>query len=410
MSMDMHQIDPMRFSANMQQNLLELQEHGEYDSDVHLVYIVRIQRLCERISHMRSRDEDEELDAIIGAPTSAYLAGYKAELDKLQANMPSHLQDNVFLKVRMATARLRLHEPPNIDAELLASLSKSLDSLSSGSTLALDAFYQSNVALKSWFDTWLSIPVEAFYTMPLSLAFHMIYGVVMINRWAWLAARSSASSNPKFDAADPSDNNPNDILVAMETAINLDPPASSSNPSSSSKDTPPWATPDENLPHVLSALKAQLSTQPDLTLDVADYVERVIAQLKSVDMKLKEWSVDSGPWRGNIWTLGATKVKIAQLRQKRWAEMVASEIREREQERQGDVVDGMGEIDMQESFLATLQVPEWDVNMLWGPNYFDPGYGDPSFWMNLTPEEGDWASVGMVNMNPPEQFSTDSFM
>ncbi|KAJ3949668.1 uncharacterized protein N0V96_000794 [Colletotrichum fioriniae] len=365
-SMDIHQIDSMRYSGYMQQCLRELEDDVEYESDIHLGYIVRIQRLCERISDLRSKDYlDEEGDESTRAPLSAYVSGFRAEWNKLQTSMPPTLKNNAYLQVRMATLRLRIHEPPRIDAELLASLSKSLDSISAGSTSALDAFYQSNAALKGWFETWLSVPQEFFYCIPISIASHMVYAVMMMSRWSWLTTRGKTPPEPQTDPTDPSQDNPNVALAAMEAAISPNTPASTSTPSAETKGSSPWQTtlPDKDLPQVLAALKARLSTQPDLMLDVEGYLNRIIAQLQTIDALYSEMSVDEGEWRGNIWSLGATKVKIAMLRQQRWSKIIASQAEERELEIQGAGGEqlGLGEIEMQENFLASLQMPEWDA-------------------------------------------------
>ncbi|KAJ0303843.1 hypothetical protein COL516b_006283 [Colletotrichum fioriniae] len=397
-SMDIHQIDSMRYSGYMQQCLRELEDDVEYESDIHLGYIVRIQRLCERISDLRSKDYlDEEGDESTRAPLSAYVSGFRAEWNKLQTSMPPTLKNNAYLQVRMATLRLRIHEPPRIDAELLASLSKSLDSISAGSTSALDAFYQSNAALKGWFETWLSVPQEFFYCIPISIASHMVYAVMMMSRWSWLTTRGKTPPEPQTDPTDPSQDNPNVALAAMEAAISPNTPASTSTPSAETKGSSPWQTtlPDKDLPQVLAALKARLSTQPDLMLDVEGYLNRIIAQLQTIDALYSEMSVDEGEWRGNIWSLGATKVKIAMLRQQRWSKIIASQAEERELEIQGAGGEqlGLGEIEMQENFLASLQMPEWDASMVWDPHtYYDPMPQDPALWSDVVPGDQDWGT------------------
>ncbi|KAK1706651.1 hypothetical protein BDP67DRAFT_528716 [Colletotrichum lupini] len=409
-SMDIHQIDSMRYSGYMQQCLRELEDDVEYESDIHLGYIVRIQRLCERISDLRSKDYlDEEGDESTRAPLSAYVSGFRAEWNKLQTSMPPTLKNNAYLQVRMATLRLRIHEPPRIDAELLASLSKSLDFISAGSTSALDAFYQSNAALKAWFETWLSVPQEFFYCIPISIASHMVYAVMMMSRWSWLTTRGKTPPEPQTDPSDPSKDNPNVALAAMEAAISPNTPASTSTPSAETKGSSPWQTtlPDKDLPQVLAALKARLSTQPDLMLDVEGYLNRIVAQLQTIDALYSDMSVDEGEWRGNIWSLGATKVKIAMLRQQRWSKVIASQAEERELEIQGAGGEqlGLGEIEMQENFLASLQMPEWDASMVWDPHtYYDPMPQDPALWSEVVPGDQDWGTMGSLGHMPEGRY------
>lgn len=312
-------------------------------------------------------------------------------------------KDLDFLKVEVATARLRLYEPPKIDAELLASLSNSLKSLASGHNSALDIFYQANAALKSWFDAWLAIPISAFYSCPLPMALRLIYAVVMISRWAWLAASNSEPSK-LAPVADPSNDNPNVALAAMEAAINPNTPVSISTPSTSSKSpSRDQSAPERSLPQVLTELRAQLSRQPSLMIDVADILNKVATQLEEVDATMAAVSADSGPWRGNIYTLGATKVRIAQIRQRRWAEMVSKGEEEEDDDDEGGEQDGMGEVDMQGNIPANFStMGSWGYDMTWGPDVYD--IVDPSLFMDgMGGAIGDWAGVGFTGMASAEQ-------
>ncbi|KAF0328686.1 C6 transcription factor, partial [Colletotrichum asianum] len=397
-SLDVQQIDPMRFSAYMEQCLRELEDSMEFESDIHVIYIVRVQRLAERISQIRANEDWDGGLGLPKAPISAYASSFQAELDKLVDNMPPN-----FLKVQMATARLRLYEPPKIDTELLASLSNSLKSLTSGHNSALDIFYQANIALKAWFDAWLAVPISAFYSCPLPMALQLIYGVVMISRWAWLAASNSEPSK-LAPVDDPSSNNPNAALAAMEAAINPNTPVSISTPSTSAKSpSRDPSTPERNLPQVLAELRAQLSRQPALLIDVADILNKVATQLEEVDATMAAVSADPGPWRGNIYTLGATKVRIAQIRQRRWSEMVSKGEEEEDEDDEGGEQDGMGEVEMQGSIPANFStMGSWGYDMAWGPDVYD--IVDPSLFMDgMGGAVGDWAGVGFTGMASAEQ-------
>ncbi|KAH0437127.1 hypothetical protein CcaCcLH18_03995 [Colletotrichum camelliae] len=397
-SLDVQQIDPMRFSAYMEQCLRELEETMEYESDIHVIYIVRVQRLAERISQIRANEDWDGGLGLPKAPISAYASSFQAELDKLVDNMPPN-----FLKVQMATARLRLYEPPKIDAELLASLSNSLKSLTSGHNSALDIFYQANAALKAWFDAWLAIPISAFYPCPLPMALQLIYAVVMMSRWAWLAASNSEPSK-LAPVDDPSSDNPNVALAAMEAAINPNTPVSISTPSTSSKSpSRDPSAPGRNLPQVLAELRALLSRQPALMIDVADILNKVATQLEEVDATMAAVSADSGPWRGNIYTLGATKVRIAQIRQRRWSEMVSKGQEEEDEGDEATEEDGMGEVEMQGNVPANFStMGGWGYDMAWGTDVYD--IVDPSLFIDgMGGVTGDWAGVGFTGMASAEQ-------
>ncbi|KAF9870227.1 C6 transcription factor [Colletotrichum karsti] len=415
----------MRYSAYMEQCVRELEDAKELESDMHVIYMVRIQRLAERISQIRGNEDWDDGVGVPKAPISAYASSFQAELDKLEAQMPRSLQKNRqyrvwfilmvianklpdFLRVQMATARLRLYEPPTIDADLLESLSKSLASLSSGHNSALNVFYQANAALKAWFETWLAIPVPAFYPCPLPMASQLMFAVVMMSRWAWLAA-SNDTPPSKRTVRDPSTGDPNVALAVMEAAINPNTPVSASTPSTNARGTPSWdaeTSSDMKLPQVLAELKTQLSRQPELMIDVADILNRVAEQLEEVDAAMAAVSVDSGPWRGNIWTLGATKVRIAQIRQKRWSDTISkgyeeSEEGDEEDEAEEDQQAGFGEVQMQDNLAGNVPMADnWYFDSGWGPTFYD--VVDPSLFVDgMAGPSGDWASAALEGMAPP---------
>ncbi|KAI8206705.1 hypothetical protein K4K52_002900 [Colletotrichum sp. SAR 10_76] len=306
-SLDVQQIDPMRFSAYMEQCLRELDEAMEFESDIHVIYIVRVQRLAERISQIRANEDWDGGLGLPKAPISAYASSFQAELDKLVDNMPPILEDKCNEPSKLATV------------------------------------------------------------------------------------------------ADPSSDNPNAALAAMEAAINPNTPVSISTPSTSSKSpSQDQSAPEKNLPQVLAELRAQLSRQPALLIDVADILNKVATQLEEVDATMAAVSADSGPWRGNIYTLGATKVRIAQIRQRRWAEMV-SKGEEEDEDDEGGEQDGMGEVEMQGNIPANFStMGNWGFDMTWGPDVYD--IVDPSLFMDgMGGAVGDWAGVGFTGMASAEQ-------
>ncbi|KAF5492241.1 hypothetical protein CGCS363_v010610 [Colletotrichum siamense] len=235
------------------------------------------------------------------------------------------------------------------------------------------------------------------------MALQLIYAVVMISRWAWLAASNSEPSK-LATVADPSSDNPNAALAAMEAAINPNTPVSISTPSTSSKSpSRDPSTPEKSLPQVLTELRAQLSRQPALLIDVADILNKVATQLEEVDATMAAVSADSGPWRGNIYTLGATKVRIAQIRQRRWAEMVSKGEEEEDEDGEGGEQDGMGEVEMQGNIPANFStMGSWGFDMAWGPDVYD--IVDPSLFMDgMGGAVGDWAGGGFTGMASAEQ-------
>jgi hypothetical protein len=279
------------------------------------------------------------------------------------------------------TVTLRLYEPPVLDAALLKSLANALNTVGPGTTSALDIFYQSNAALKGWFDTWLSIPVATYYSIPQPTFALVVYAITMMGRWAKYGApqtsvgaaaaaaklqkqqrqqqqqqqqerreRHPSGSSASFSTSavnlgscivDPSSHNPNVALAAADAAMNPTTPsglsssttAVSSVASSASTPAPPGAAAanfvlkadvDKDLPGAITALKARLATQPDLMLDIAEILSAVAQRAEEANAAMVEAAVEPGAWDNNIWGLGITKIKITIAKLQRFAELISA--------------------------------------------------------------------------------------
>jgi hypothetical protein len=71
----------------------------EYETDVILVFLLRIQYLTQRISELNPRDNTiEEFTSIPKAPTAVYVSVFQNELEELRAKLPVHLKnDSMYL-------------------------------------------------------------------------------------------------------------------------------------------------------------------------------------------------------------------------------------------------------------------------------------------------------------------------
>lgn len=93
--MNFQRVEPMRYNNYLQDCIHHLQDHPEYDSDISLVYLVRIQRLTERISELNSKDRAaEEISPVPSAPISAYILAFQNELNHIRDSMPNHLKED----------------------------------------------------------------------------------------------------------------------------------------------------------------------------------------------------------------------------------------------------------------------------------------------------------------------------
>lgn len=86
----------MKFSKYFKKCLSDLQVSPQYESDILLVHLIKIQRLAEQISDWSSRryeeDDDAEMPAIPRAPTSAYQSVFEGEIQALRNSLPPGLQ------------------------------------------------------------------------------------------------------------------------------------------------------------------------------------------------------------------------------------------------------------------------------------------------------------------------------
>ncbi len=85
----------MKFSNYIQQCLKELESAREYETDVLLVHLIKLQHLTEKIYSINSRDDlSDNVPGIPRAPISAYQSAFQAELDKIQTFLPKSLRNN----------------------------------------------------------------------------------------------------------------------------------------------------------------------------------------------------------------------------------------------------------------------------------------------------------------------------
>lgn len=93
--MNFQRVEPMRYNGYLQDCMRHLEEHPEYESDISLVYLIKIQRLTERISELNSRDRaSEEVSSVPSAPVSAYVLAFQNELNQIRDSMPKHLKED----------------------------------------------------------------------------------------------------------------------------------------------------------------------------------------------------------------------------------------------------------------------------------------------------------------------------
>ncbi|EGO51949.1 hypothetical protein NEUTE1DRAFT_125546 [Neurospora tetrasperma FGSC 2508] len=199
-------LESIRYSPYIQQCLNELQESKEYETDGILVHMVQLQRLMEKIAQVNSKTElTESIGGIARAPDAAYMSTFQSELDKICGSFNKGQENNKYLMVYVHSAKMRLCEPPIIDASLLAKFYKDLTALDDNTPSALDVFYRVSSGVREWFDHWFTVPVSAYFYLPVSIICQIVYAVTMLARWSKIVSpiKPLASSQPRHTISTP---------------------------------------------------------------------------------------------------------------------------------------------------------------------------------------------------------------
>ncbi|OTA52036.1 putative C6 transcription factor [Hypoxylon sp. EC38] len=383
-SLAFQRIDSPRYTTYIDQCLRELEADGEYQTDLLLVHLVRIQHLSERIAQLHIQDHLAGDPAEIArAPVSAYSGIFHAELEKFVASLPQDLASNRLIMCHINTAKLRLFEPPRIDAALLEKISNSLASLSLESASSLDIFYRASAALKSWFEDWLSIEVTDYFVLPMPMSAQLINAVTMLARWSKLSSPGRNFTLASTPAAG----------TALAQIVRNDPSCSGA----AMMPVPPLGTKDIDpaIPAAVHAIRTHLLSQPALYIDVPGILQAMASRFE----KAREVSEKQGDlvWENDTWDMAAKKIKGTRLKLERWAELVAAADSERRKPEssveasipaESDLSNGQGiegnwpmapsgtDIYMQPTHEA------WSPGVLWTNDFFDGFSMDQSFFFD----------------------------
>lgn len=85
----------MRYTEYLKQCISELELGAEYESDAKLVYLVRIQHLTERITHLHCPDAAaEETFSFPRPPRAVYVPAMQSEWDRINNALPESLRSD----------------------------------------------------------------------------------------------------------------------------------------------------------------------------------------------------------------------------------------------------------------------------------------------------------------------------
>ncbi|KAH7269394.1 uncharacterized protein BKA55DRAFT_588121 [Fusarium redolens] len=372
MSLGFLRIEPMRYTKYIQQCLAVLEQEREYDTDMRLVTLVRIQHLTERIAQLNAPDDPaEEVVGLPAAPLSAYVSAFHSELDRIRNGLHPELTNDT-----------------------------------------LDIFYQSRNALKKFFDDWLMVPIPEFYNQTTPVVAQLVYGMTMLGRWAKYTAPIPLTKATTPMPQDTSARDPHDEIYKADSAYSASVSPSVATPSVTtgrdSQETSPISLregTDPKLPAAVAALRSQIQTQPGLSLDVTGILSAICARFEEANASFQMASTEPGSSDHNLWSMSAIKVKITRAKLERWAEIVAAgteALRIHEEVRDTAMADsstsetgagGTGMAMGQDMQPDVFTMPDWNPEMPWASEMLQGV--DPSIWF-----DGylDWGAVVMNSL------------
>ncbi|KHO11616.1 Winged helix-turn-helix transcription repressor DNA-binding protein [Metarhizium robertsii ARSEF 23] len=322
-SVSFNRVESLKYTAYIQDCMNVLENSREYESDITLLYLVRVQRLTERIFELNSKDKAvEDIPGLPSAPMSAYIAAFQNEIETMRNTLPPNLQnDGVFLSY-LNTAMLRLYEPHAVDLAFVNSLSQSLTAGPLGRGTPLDKLYQSSAALRNWFDSWLSVPASSYFRHPTTIMSQLVYAITMLGRWAQLATPRTV-----YEGGTPMP------LGEGSSAYNADSQMGTNGLSESKSfqgynqgDQKPRCgeSVDQDLIAALAGLQSQLQSQPGLTINIPEILSSMCSKCEQVNNIFQQTAPEEEKMDNNVWTFSALKVRITRVKLERWAELVAA--------------------------------------------------------------------------------------
>lgn len=326
----------MRYTSYLKDCVLKLEKEQEYETDIILVFYLRIQHLTQRISELNPRDNTiEEFTSIPKAPAAVYVSAFQNELDELQAKLPEHLQNDCKLcheipmlccanwfilgviKMYINSAILRLFEPPIVDKGFISSLADSFTLNATGSGTPLDRLYNTSSALTGWFENWFTVPVSQYYCQTTAVAAQLVYALTMLGRWAQLVT-------PK-PVAEPDDSQKGTGLPSFEPQPQNARGTAASPATAQGTSCGPDSFFDPDLPAAVAHLRSQLKTHPGLMVNVSDILLAICNRFEQANATFQISSTDSRSDEANVWSMTALKVRITKAKLERWAELVSKE-------------------------------------------------------------------------------------
>lgn len=142
-------IDAMPHTKHIGESMSILEEAAEFESDMVVVQMVRLQRLIQ----------ETYLVETASTPPQLYVRAFKADFERLRKNDPCKDANNVFLKLQYLTAEVLIYELLLVDLQ---------DNHAKLTRTHLEGLYSCVETIRAFVDVYFSIPSSVYLTIPFS--------------------------------------------------------------------------------------------------------------------------------------------------------------------------------------------------------------------------------------------------
>lgn len=160
-------MDAMPHTKFLDESMDTLQQAAEYESDLFVVQMVRLQHLIQ---------ETYTTDTT-NTPPQLFVRAFKADMDKLRREDPCKDGDNVFLKLQYLTAEVLIYELSLIDLQ---------DRHANPLRAHIEDLYRCVEAIRSFLDVYFSIPSSVYLTIPFSTFGQFAHAFIVLVKLASL--------------------------------------------------------------------------------------------------------------------------------------------------------------------------------------------------------------------------------
>jgi hypothetical protein len=213
-----------------------------------------------------------------------------------------------------------------------------------------EIFSHFTIALKAWLKSWLAIPVCSYFYMPQPAYIQLVHGAMMLTRWIRVAGPSAVKLSNTGAAVVPPECIP--ALSGVPSCPDLSLPMSP-------------ASPAQNSAQILSLLRANVTAQEELRIDVLSILDTMAARFEAAKEEIT--AAQGLGWENDTWDLAADHLRMKKARIEKWCEVTAV---------------GEGRSPLADAHNDSYEGSRAVVNMLPARSVYDLGWVTPDYDWN----------------------------